>query len=182
MNKGSASANLPHAELLFLQERAASSFQQGMLAVLDVRSASFPARHTCLSKHAACLSLPCSQIVQPLGVSILPALPRQSGCPHILQLMTYISYLLPLQGRKAILEVHSRNKKIGEDVDMFAVAQATAGYTGAELMNLMNKAAILAVRQGREVIKAIDIYEVGMRGDCSLRSFGSLTHGLAGSL
>eukprot|EP00891_Asterochloris_glomerata_P002381 jgi/Astpho2/2381/Aster-05640 len=64
-----------------------------------------------------------------------------------------------VEGRKAILEVHSRNKKIAEDVDMFAVAQATAGYTGAELMNLMNKAAILAVRQGREVIKAIDIYE-----------------------
>ena len=59
--------------------------------------------------------------------------------------------------------MHSRNKKVAEDVDMFAVAQATAGYTGAELMNLMNKAAILAVRQGREVIKAIDIYEVGMR-------------------
>lgn len=65
---------------------------------------------------------------------------------------------------------------------MFAVAQATAGYTGAELMNLMNKAAILAVRQGREVIKAIDIYEVGMRDDCSLRSIASLMNGLAGRL
>ena len=96
--------------------------------------------------------------------------------------MTHMASLLPLQGRKAILEVHSRNKKVATDVDMFAVAQATAGYTGAELMNLMNKAAILAVRQGREVIKAIDIYEVGMRDDCSLRSFSSLTDGLAGSL
>lgn len=50
------------------------------------------------------------------------------------------------QGRVGILHVHARNKKVEEDVDFDKVARATAGFTGADLMNLMNQAAIMAVR------------------------------------
>ena len=60
---------------------AALSFQQGTLAVLAVQSASIPAWRTCLSKHAACLSLLCSQLDQPLGVSNLPELPADMVPP-----------------------------------------------------------------------------------------------------
>jgi cell division protease FtsH len=58
--------------------------------------------------------------------------------------------------RKAILEVHCRNKKLAPDVDLEVVARGTPGFSGADLANLVNEAAINAVRAGRDVISAQD--------------------------
>jgi cell division protease FtsH len=61
-----------------------------------------------------------------------------------------------LAERKAILEVHSRDKKLGPDVDLEVVARGTPGFSGADLANLTNEAAFFAVRAGREVLTADD--------------------------
>jgi cell division protease FtsH len=67
---------------------------------------------------------------------------------------------LPTQReRRAILEVHVRGKKLGPDVDLDVVARGTPGFSGADLANLVNEAAIFAVRAGREVISAYDFSE-----------------------
>jgi cell division protease FtsH len=58
--------------------------------------------------------------------------------------------------RKAILEVHSRDKRIAADVDMDTMAQATVGMSGADLANLVNEAALVAVRRGSKEIERID--------------------------
>jgi cell division protease FtsH len=58
--------------------------------------------------------------------------------------------------RKAILEVHSRDKRMGPDVDMETMAQATPGMSGADLANLVNEAALVAVRRGSKEIQRID--------------------------
>ncbi len=60
-------------------------------------------------------------------------------------------------GREKILRVHTRNKPLGPDVDLQAVARATTGFTGADLANLMNEAALLAVKRGRKAVTAEDI-------------------------
>ena len=64
-----------------------------------------------------------------------------------------------VRGREAILKVHSRKKPIGPDVNFRQVARITAGFTGADLENLLNEAAILAVRDGRKVISMADVNE-----------------------
>src|ERR687897_146435 len=69
---------------------------------------------------------------------------------------------IPLPNQKeraAILAVHSRGKPIGDDVDLLAVARATPGFSGADLANLVNEAAIFAVRAGRERILMNDFSE-----------------------
>ena len=58
--------------------------------------------------------------------------------------------------RQAILEVHSRDKRMGPDVDMETMAQATPGMSGADLANLVNEAALVAVRRGSKEIARID--------------------------
>jgi len=58
--------------------------------------------------------------------------------------------------RAAILAVHSRGKQLSPDVDLNAVARGTPGFSGADLANLVNEAAIFAVRSGREIITAAD--------------------------
>jgi cell division protease FtsH len=58
--------------------------------------------------------------------------------------------------RKAILEVHSRDKRISSDVDMATMAKATVGMAGADLANLVNEAALVAVRRGSKEIERID--------------------------
>ena len=60
-------------------------------------------------------------------------------------------------GREEILKVHARNKPLGEDVDLKQVAQTTAGFTGADLENLLNEAAILAAKKNRAFIIQDDI-------------------------
>ncbi len=67
---------------------------------------------------------------------------------------------LPNQSeRSAILAVHTEGKHLGKDVDLVAVARATPGFSGADLANLINEAAIVAVRHDRQVISAQDIDE-----------------------
>ncbi|MGH3301431.1 MAG: ATP-dependent zinc metalloprotease FtsH [Streptosporangiaceae bacterium] len=61
-----------------------------------------------------------------------------------------------LDERKAILAVHCRDKKLGQDVDLEIVARGTPGFSGADLANLANEAAIFAVRDGRQVLSAAD--------------------------
>ncbi len=61
-----------------------------------------------------------------------------------------------LDERAAILAVHCRDKKLGADVDLHTVARGTPGFSGADLANLANEAAIFAVREGREVLSAAD--------------------------
>jgi cell division protease FtsH len=61
-----------------------------------------------------------------------------------------------LDERAAILAVHCRDKKLGPDVDLEVVARGTPGFSGADLANLANEAAIFAVRDGREVLTAAD--------------------------
>ena len=60
-------------------------------------------------------------------------------------------------GRKGILEVHARNKPLGEDVDLEKIAQITSGFTGADLENLLNEAAIIAAKSDRAFIIQEDI-------------------------
>ena len=60
-------------------------------------------------------------------------------------------------GREEILKVHSKEKPLSEDVDLHRVAQTTSGFTGADLENLMNEAAIISARENRRVIKQSDI-------------------------
>ena len=62
-----------------------------------------------------------------------------------------------VKGRKEILEVHSRNKKLGDDVELETVARTTAGFAGADLENLMNEAAINAAAHNRQFISRKDI-------------------------
>ena len=64
-----------------------------------------------------------------------------------------------LQGRLAILKVHSREVKFAEKVDMSAVAHATSGASGAELANIINEAALRAVRVGHEAVTQEDLEE-----------------------
>ena len=63
-----------------------------------------------------------------------------------------------VKGREEILQVHSKGKPLAEDVDLEEVARTTAGFTGADLENLMNEAAILAAREQRAYIKQSDIH------------------------
>ena len=60
-------------------------------------------------------------------------------------------------GREEILKVHARNKPLGDDVDLKRIAQTTAGFSGADLENLLNEAAILAAKENRVFIQQSDI-------------------------
>ena len=60
-------------------------------------------------------------------------------------------------GREEILRVHAKNKPLGDDVDLCQIAQTTAGFTGADLENLLNEAAILAAKDNRVFIQQQDI-------------------------
>ena len=62
-----------------------------------------------------------------------------------------------VKGREEILRVHAKNKSLGDDVDLHQIAQTTAGFTGAELENLLNEAAILAAKGRRAYLNQADI-------------------------
>ena len=64
-----------------------------------------------------------------------------------------------MKGREEILRVHSRKKPLAEDVDLREIARETTGFTGADLENLMNEAALAAARQGKRMIGLADIQE-----------------------
>jgi len=63
------------------------------------------------------------------------------------------------EGREAILKVHARNKVIASDVDFANIAKRTVGFSGADLANILNEAAILAVRENKEAVTIKDIDE-----------------------
>ena len=62
-----------------------------------------------------------------------------------------------VKGRLEILQVHAKGKPLGDDVDLEQVARTTAGFTGADLENLLNEAAILAAKDGRVYLQQEDI-------------------------
>ncbi len=64
-----------------------------------------------------------------------------------------------VKGREQILKVHSRNKPMEADVNFKTVARITAGFSGAELANLLNEAAILAARKGKKLIGNLELYD-----------------------
>ena len=64
-----------------------------------------------------------------------------------------------VKGREAILKIHSKNVKMGSDVDLAAIAKTTSGFAGAELANIVNEAALLAVRAGRKLVSMEDFDE-----------------------
>ena len=64
-----------------------------------------------------------------------------------------------IKGRREILAIHARKKPLAEDVDLDEVARSTAGFTGADLENLLNEAALLAGRKNRQVITREDVEE-----------------------
>ena len=68
-----------------------------------------------------------------------------------------------VKGREDILRIHARNKALDDTVDLKTIAQATSGFTGADLSNLLNEAAILAARRNRPVISMTDINEAMMK-------------------
>lgn len=67
------------------------------------------------------------------------------------------------KGREAILKIHAKNKKLDGTVELRTIALATSGFTGADLSNLMNEAAILAARENRQVITMSDMNEAMMK-------------------
>lgn len=107
-----------------------------------------------------------------------------------------ISVNLPtLKGRVEILKVHSKNKKFSTDVDLHTVAQRTPGFSGADLANLLNEAAILAARDRKEQIsleevgKAIDKIIAGLEGvsivditERRLVAYHEIGHALVGAI
>ncbi len=64
-----------------------------------------------------------------------------------------------LRGRRAILDVHAKGKPVSEDVDMETIARQTPGFTGADLANLINEAALLAARRDKELVEPSELEE-----------------------
>lgn len=68
-----------------------------------------------------------------------------------------------IKGREAILRVHTKNKKLAPDISLASIAKGTAGFTGADLANLVNEAALLAARNNRKAITQPDIEEATIK-------------------
>jgi cell division protease FtsH len=68
-----------------------------------------------------------------------------------------------VKGREEILQVHARGKRLAEDVNLKTIARSTPGFTGADLSNLLNEAAILAAREDRPCLTMADINEAIMK-------------------
>ena len=100
-----------------------------------------------------------------------------------------------VKGRLEVLQVHARNKKIADDISLEAIARRTPGFTGADLANLLNEAAILTARRRKEAITmleidaAVDRVIAGMEGtplvdskSKRLIAYHELGHAIAGTL
>ena len=74
----------------------------------------------------------------------------------------YVNYP-DIKGREAILKVHAKNKPLAPDVDLKAIASTTPGFTGADLANLMNEAALLAAKRGKKAITAQDLADAATK-------------------
>ena len=68
-----------------------------------------------------------------------------------------------VKGREEILRVHTKNKPLGPDVDLSTIAKSTAGFSGADLENLVNEAALLAARKGKKAITEPEIEEASIK-------------------
>ena len=68
-----------------------------------------------------------------------------------------------VKGREDILKVHTKNKPLGPDIDLNVIAKTTVGFTGADLENLVNEAALLSARRGRKAITMVDIEEATIK-------------------
>ena len=68
-----------------------------------------------------------------------------------------------IEGREAILKIHTKNKPLAPDVDLSVIAKSTAGFTGAELENLVNEAALLAARRKKRAITMVEIEEATIK-------------------
>ncbi|OUO12063.1 ATP-dependent zinc metalloprotease FtsH [Flavonifractor sp. An4] len=96
------------------------------------------------------------------GVVVMAATNRQDILdpallrPGRFDRQVYVGYP-DIKGREAILKVHARNKPLGDDVSLAELAKGTGGFTGADLENLMNEAALLAARQHRRFIGMKDL-------------------------
>lgn len=78
-----------------------------------------------------------------------------------------------MQGRRAILEVHAKNKKFESDVDLDTVAKKSVGYSGADLENLLNEAAIMAAKEDRKTINQDDLMEAYLKVKLGRKKKGS---------
>ena len=87
-----------------------------------------------------------------------PALLRPSRFDR----QVYVGYP-DIKGREAVLGIHTKNKPLAEDVDLSKVARATSGFTGADLENLANEAALLAARRGEKFITMADFDEAELK-------------------
>lgn len=74
----------------------------------------------------------------------------------------YVGYP-DIKGREEILQVHTKNKPLAPDVDLSIIAKTTVGFTGADLENLVNEAALMAARKGRKAITEVDIEEASLK-------------------
>ena len=98
------------------------------------------------------------------GVVVMAATNRQDILdpallrPGRFDRQVYVGYP-DIKGREAILKVHARNKPLGDDVSLADLARGTSGFTGADLENLMNEAALLAARRHRRFISMQDLNE-----------------------
>lgn len=98
------------------------------------------------------------------GVVVMAATNRQDILdpallrPGRFDRQVYVGYP-DIKGREAILKVHARNKPLGDDVSLAELAKGTGGFTGADLENLMNEAALLAARQHHRFIAMRDLNE-----------------------
>ena len=102
------------------------------------------------------------------GVIVMAATNRSDILDHALlrpgrfDRTIYVGYP-DIKGREEILKVHARNKPMGPDVDLNKIAKTTPGFTGADLENLLNEAALLAARANRLAITEADIEEASIK-------------------
>jgi cell division protease FtsH len=79
------------------------------------------------------------------------------------------------EGRKEIIAVHSKNKKFAHDIDLEAIAKKTVGYSGADLENLLNESAIIAVKEGRKEVVQDDLAEAFLKVSVGRKKKSKLT-------
>jgi len=88
---------------------------------------------------------------------------------------TVIVHMPDFQGRKEIIKVHAKNKKFEEGVDLDLIAKKTIGYSGADLENLLNEAAIMAVKEGKKKLDQSDLLEAYLKVKLGRKKKGATT-------
>ncbi len=88
---------------------------------------------------------------------------------------TVVVHMPDFQGRKEIIKVHAKNKKFEEGVDLDLIAKKTIGYSGADLENLLNEAAIMAVKEGKKKLDQSDLLEAYLKVKLGRKKKGATT-------